>query len=139
MTAVSLHTVEYLNSQKERSPEWIFVFKVLPKDLAEKRELTTRLGITSVFVTHDQTEIMSMSDKIAVLSGGVVKQYDSPDAIYSAPKTEFVARFAGASNWIDGHHTFRPKKASLQFTERPNGLTHRFCPRNSWAVPISFI
>ena len=88
----------------------------------ELRELTTRLGITSVFVTHDQTEAMSMSDKIAVLSGGVVEQYDSPEIIYSAPKTEFVARFVGASNWIDGHHMFRPEKASLQYAEH----TQRF-------------
>lgn len=83
----------------------------------ELRELTTRLGITSVFVTHDQTEAMSMSDKIAVLSGGVVEQYDSPEIIYSTPKTEFVARFVGASNWIDAHHMFRPEKAALQFAE----------------------
>ena len=91
----------------------------------ELRELTTRLGITSVFVTHDQTEAMSMSDKIAVLSGGVVEQYDSPEIIYSAPKTEFVARFVGASNWIDAHHMFRPEKAALQFAE----ATQRFDTR----------
>ena len=88
----------------------------------ELRELTTRLGITSVFVTHDQTEAMSMSDKIAVLSSGVVEQYDSPEIIYSAPKTEFVARFVGASNWIDDHHMFRPEKAALRFAEH----TQRF-------------
>ena len=83
----------------------------------ELRELTNRLGITSVFVTHDQTEAMSMSDKIAVLYCGSVEQYDSPEVIYSAPKTKFVAHFVGASDWIDEHHMFRPEKASLQAAE----------------------
>lgn len=84
----------------------------------ELRELTAGLGITSVFVTHDQTEAMSMSDKIAVLSGGIVEQYDCPEVVYAAPKTEFVARFVGSSNWIDAHHMFRPETASMQFSEQ---------------------
>ena len=84
----------------------------------ELRELMARLGITSVFVTHDQTEAMSMSDKIAVLSSGIVEQYDRPETVYAAPKTEFVARFVGSSNWIDGHHMFRPENASMQFSEQ---------------------
>ena len=48
----------------------------------ELKELVSRLGFTAVFVTHDQTEAMSMSDKIAVLDGGVVQQYDTPEEIY---------------------------------------------------------
>lgn len=56
----------------------------------ELKELISHLGITAVFVTHDQMEAMSMSDKIAVLSGGIVEQYDSPEVIYSFPKTSFV-------------------------------------------------
>ncbi len=83
----------------------------------ELKELIARLGITAVFVTHDQTEAMSMSDKIAVLSCGVVEQYDSPEVIYSAPKTEFVARFVGSSNWIDRNHMVRPEKVSLEQSE----------------------
>lgn len=83
----------------------------------ELRNLVTRLGITAVFVTHDQMEAMSMSDKIAVLSAGVVEQYDVPETIYSAPRTEFVAKFVGSSNWIDDHHLFRPEKAALQGTD----------------------
>lgn len=81
----------------------------------ELRELVTRLGITAVFVTHDQTEAMSMSDKIAVLSGGVVEQYDTPEMVYSSPGTEFVAKFVGSSNWIDEKHLFRPEKATLSY------------------------
>lgn len=80
----------------------------------ELRELITRLGITAVFVTHDQAESMSMSDKIAVLSKGIVEQYDSPETTYSAPRTEFVARFVGSSNWIDENHLFRPELGTLE-------------------------
>ncbi len=79
----------------------------------ELKELISRLGITAVFVTHDQTEAMSMSDKIAVLNGGAVEQYAVPERIYSAPETQFVARFIGSSNWLDGTHMFRPEKAQL--------------------------
>ena len=77
----------------------------------ELKELISRLGITAVFVTHDQIEAMSMSDKIAVLNGGTVEQYDSPEEIYSAPATRFAARFIGASDWIDGERMFRPETA----------------------------
>ena len=77
----------------------------------ELRELTTALGVTSVFVTHDQTEAMSMSDRIAVLNGGFVEQYDAPEAIYHTPSTEFVARFIGKSNWLSDTEMFRPEAA----------------------------
>lgn len=79
----------------------------------ELKELITRLGITAVFVTHDQTEAMSMSDKIAVLSNGSIEQYDTPENIYEFPQTEFVARFIGSSNWIDKGRMCRPEKCSL--------------------------
>ena len=79
----------------------------------ELRELITRLGITGVFVTHDQVEAMSMSDAIAVCNAGHVEQYDTPEKVYEAPKTEFVAKFVGSSNWIDEHHMFRPENAEV--------------------------
>ncbi len=79
----------------------------------ELKDLMTRLKITAVFVTHDQMEAMSMSDKIAVLHSGVVDQYEGPEEVYAHPATEFVAKFVGSSNWIDEHHMFRPEKASL--------------------------
>ncbi|KMO86439.1 ABC transporter ATP-binding protein [Megasphaera cerevisiae DSM 20462] len=80
----------------------------------ELRELVSTRGITAVFVTHDQAEAMSMSDKIAVFSGGHIEQYDPPEEIYNHPATSFVARFVGSSNWIDDHHMFRPEKACIQ-------------------------
>lgn len=84
---------------------------------AELKELVSRLGITSVFVTHDQTEAMSMSDMIAVMSEGAVEQYDTPEKVYSSPASEFAARFVGASNWIDSRSMFRPESASEVPTE----------------------
>ncbi len=80
---------------------------------AEITALVSELGVTAVFVTHDQVEAMSMSDKIAVLSEGHIEQYASPEEVYSDPQTEFVAKFVGNSNWIDDKHMFRPEHAQL--------------------------
>lgn len=87
----------------------------------ELKELMTKLNITAVFVTHDQTEAMSMSDKIAVMNAGVVDQYEDPEEVYAHPATEYVARFVGSSNWIDKNQMFRPERASLVPLE--NGKT----------------
>ena len=80
----------------------------------ELKELTSALGITSVFVTHDQTEAMSMSDSIAVVNKGIIDQYDTPETIYNHPSTEFVARFVGKSNWLNDTEMFRPEMASTE-------------------------
>ncbi|MCY6369464.1 ABC transporter ATP-binding protein [Clostridium ganghwense] len=67
----------------------------------EIRKLQQQLGITTVFVTHDQEECFSISDKVAVMNKGVIEQYDTPENIYNYPSTEFVARFVGFENFID--------------------------------------
>ncbi|TAM86217.1 MAG: ABC transporter ATP-binding protein [Candidimonas sp.] len=64
----------------------------------ELRQLQRRLGTTTVFVTHDQEEALTMSDSIAVMSDGRIQQIGRPDDIYERPETEFVATFLGASN-----------------------------------------
>nr|WP_228447568.1 ABC transporter ATP-binding protein [Streptomyces paludis] len=68
----------------------------------ELRELQQRLGITMVFVTHDQEEAMSLSDRIAVMNGGRLEQLGTPTEIYRTPATRFVAEFIGAANILDG-------------------------------------
>ncbi|MFD5746310.1 ABC transporter ATP-binding protein [Streptomyces sp. NPDC127033] len=68
----------------------------------ELRELQQRLGITMVFVTHDQEEAMSLSDRIAVMNGGRVEQLGTPTEVYRAPATRFVAEFIGAANILEG-------------------------------------
>jgi ABC-type Fe3+/spermidine/putrescine transport system ATPase subunit len=66
------------------------------------REIQQRIGITTVFVTHDQDEALSISDRIAVMSGGKVEQYADPRTLYREPATHFVASFVGAMNFYEG-------------------------------------
>jgi sn-glycerol 3-phosphate transport system ATP-binding protein len=61
----------------------------------EIRALQQKLGITMVYVTHDQTEAMSMADRVVLLNGGHIEQNDTPDRLYGTPSTEFSARFIG--------------------------------------------
>ncbi|HWL82239.1 MAG TPA: ABC transporter ATP-binding protein [Roseomonas sp.] len=68
----------------------------------ELRELQHRLGVTSLYVTHDLEEALAMSDRIVVMRGGKIEQSGPPDEIYNYPRTEFVADFVGSSNLIRG-------------------------------------
>lgn len=68
----------------------------------ELKRLQKKLGITFVYVTHDQEEAMTMSDRIAVMSDGLILQIDNPVEIYEKPKSRFVADFIGESNIFDG-------------------------------------
>ena len=67
----------------------------------EIRRLQRRLGITTVFVTHDQDEAMTMSDRIVVMNVGVIEQGDTPEEIYRHPASVFVADFIGRANFLD--------------------------------------
>jgi len=69
---------------------------------AEIVEIQQRLGITSVFVTHDQEEALAIADRVAVMHGGLVEQVDTPAGVYARPRTEFVARFIGDGNFVPG-------------------------------------
>lgn len=68
----------------------------------ELKQLNRRLGITFVYVTHDQEEALTMSDRIAVMDNARVAQLGSPAEIYEHPRTPFVARFIGESNFLEG-------------------------------------
>ncbi|MBD5559055.1 MAG: ABC transporter ATP-binding protein [Clostridia bacterium] len=68
----------------------------------ELKRMQESLGITFVYVTHDQEEALAMSDAIAVLDGGSIQQIGSPVQIYNEPRNSFVADFIGESNIIDG-------------------------------------
>jgi spermidine/putrescine transport system ATP-binding protein len=75
----------------------------LRKDMQyELREIQQRLGITFVFVTHDQEEALAMSDWIFVMNDGVIQQNGTPEDIYDEPINHFVADFIGESNIVDG-------------------------------------
>ena len=71
----------------------------------ELRELQRRLGITTLYVTHDQIEALSMSNMIAVMSAGVTVQEGTPREIYLQPRSKFVAQFIGSTNQISGQVT----------------------------------
>ena len=68
----------------------------------ELRQMQQRLGITTVFVTHDQEEALTMSDRVAVMRGGRIEQMGAPADLYERPSTGFVASFLGASNFLEG-------------------------------------
>ena len=68
----------------------------------EVKRLQRELGITTVMVTHDQEEALGMADRIAVMDGGRVEQFGTPDEIYDRPATRFVAGFVGTSNLLPG-------------------------------------
>jgi putative spermidine/putrescine transport system ATP-binding protein len=82
----------------------------------ELQHVQREVGITFIYVTHDQEEALAMSDRIAVLSAGRIEQVGSPLEVYERPGTDFVAGFIGTSNLIerDGRHmTVRPEKIKL--------------------------
>ena len=75
----------------------------LRKDMqTELKKIQKRIGITFIYVTHDQEEALTMSDTIVVMNGGRIQQIGHPEDIYNEPKNAFVADFIGESNIIDG-------------------------------------
>jgi iron(III) transport system ATP-binding protein len=75
---------------------------------SEIRQLQTKLGVTTIMVTHDQEEALSMADRIVVMKGGRIQQMGTPQAVYRTPSNEFVADFIGRGNLlqasaVDGH------------------------------------
>jgi spermidine/putrescine transport system ATP-binding protein len=71
----------------------------------ELKHLQQKLGITFVYVTHDQEEALTMSDRICVMNNGLIEQLGTPDEIYERPKTKFVADFIGETNIFEGSVT----------------------------------
>lgn len=74
----------------------------------ELKEIQKKLKITTVYVTHDQEEALSLSDKIAVMKDGKLLQYGTPQQVYFEPKDSFTAEFVGQANFVDGK-MFRPE------------------------------
>jgi putative spermidine/putrescine transport system ATP-binding protein len=68
----------------------------------EIRHIQTELGITTLFVTHDQEEALAIADRVAVMRAGNIEQIGTPEELYRAPATDFVAEFIGLSNRVDG-------------------------------------
>ena len=90
----------------------------------ELKEIQRDLGITFIFVTHDQEEALTLSDRIAVFNDGRIEQLGTPTELYERPESRFVADFVGTSNLFDeersrsilgrdGHHSVRPEKMTV--------------------------
>ncbi len=96
----------------------------LDKQLREKMQfeitdLAHSLGITTVYVTHDQTEAMTMSDRVAVFDDGVIQQLAPPDKLYEEPQNSFVAQFIGENNTLEG--TVKEINGDLALVELDDG------------------
>ncbi|MEM6284167.1 MAG: ABC transporter ATP-binding protein [Chloroflexota bacterium] len=89
----------------------------------ELKDMQTRLGITFVFVTHDQEEALTMADRIAVLSDGKVLQVGTPSDIYENPVNRFVADFIGETNFLDGTLVEKTHESVEEFTVNDEVIT----------------
>ncbi|MBW8725782.1 MAG: ABC transporter ATP-binding protein [Inquilinus limosus] len=88
----------------------------------ELKALQRQVGITFVYVTHDQGEALAMSDRVAVFNRGRVEQIDTPAAIYDRPATAFVAGFVGASNMVDAATAGKLMGQARPFALRPERI-----------------
>ena len=94
----------------------------------EIRRIQKRVGITAIYVTHDQSEAMALSDQIIVMKNGVVEQMGTPQEIYYHPKNEFVADFIGEANFLrgtmigreNGHAVIRVEGHDMPVADRPD-------------------
>ena len=92
---------------------------------AELKAMQRKTGITFLFVTHDQEEALSMSDRVAVMNRGKIEQFGTPREVYLQPATRFVAGFLGAMNWLGGAGV-RPESTRLS-REAPENAPSRRC------------
>ena len=90
---------------------------------AELKAMQRKTGITFLFVTHDQEEALSLSDKLAVMNTGRIEQFGAPEDVYLRPRTAFVAGFLGAINWF-GKAGVRPESTRV-CREEPSGVPCR--------------
>ncbi|UOQ43304.1 ATP-binding cassette domain-containing protein [Halobacillus salinarum] len=96
----------------------------------EIKQLQKRLGITTIMVTHDQEEALSMADRIVVMNNGALEQSGLPQDIYDHPETPFVADFIGTMNFVgktfgasqNRHASIRPEHVKLLFTSSPSAF-----------------
>lgn len=86
---------------------------------AELRALQKRTGVTFIYITHDQSEALAMSDRVAVMSAGVLQQIATPRELYANPATPFVARFVGETNELAG--TVSAVSGGLAVVDTPRG------------------
>jgi putative spermidine/putrescine transport system ATP-binding protein len=88
----------------------------------ELKEIQERVGLTFIYVTHDQEEALTMSDRLAVFNHGRIEQTGTPAEVYERPETGFVAGFVGTSNVLEGEAAFAIAGDPHAFTIRPEKI-----------------
>ena len=96
----------------------------------EIRRIQRSLGITSVYVTHDQVEAMTLSDRVVIMNKGLIEQMGTPVEVYRTPCTRFVADFIGRANFIDASGGQRASTANSCESLRPDRAPDR-CERHA--------
>ncbi|WP_372838853.1 ABC transporter ATP-binding protein [Phaeovulum sp.] len=104
---------------------------------AEIRQMQRANGTTSVFVTHDQEEAFSISDRVAIMQAGRIMQFDTPETLYSRPANAFVARFVGFENLIEMRVVAR--KGDLVEAEAAGGALLTLSQADFGAIPDAFV
>jgi iron(III) transport system ATP-binding protein len=102
----------------------------------EIKELQRRLGITTIFVTHDQEEALVMADRIVVMSNGVIEQVGTPTEIYISPATPFVADFVGVMNFFPGQAAEKPDQVVMAQTPLQCAKPHHLQPGREVIIAI---
>jgi putative spermidine/putrescine transport system ATP-binding protein len=103
----------------------------------ELRALQQRLGITTIMVTHDQDEALTLADQVAIMRGGKLEQLGSPAEVYQAPASRFVAGFIGVSNFFRGRVDRRDGPSGRVTTETGPILTVADCPPGRDEVTVA--
>ncbi|MFK7762956.1 MAG: ABC transporter ATP-binding protein [Roseobacter sp.] len=116
----------------------------------ELRQLIKELGLTSIFVTHDQEEALTMSDRVAVMRAGKIEQVASPDDIFDRPATAYVADFIGVSNFWnahaengkvtlpDGQSVATDRSGTVRVMARPHNLKIAQPGDGAWTGTVTF-
>ena len=119
--------------------------KLREKMQLELISLRRKLGSTFIFVTHDQSEAMALSDQVAVMNRGRIEQIGAPEEIYQRPRTRFVASFIGQANFINGEQAKLMRGSLEKMPDRPQGKEwlvrpEHFTPRKvGQEIPAGFV
>ena len=102
--------------------------KVRVKLRRELRRIQQKLGITTIMVTHDQEEALSLADRVIVMNNSVIEQIDTPQKVYESPSSPFVADFVGTVNFVGGRRgAIRPESIRLSGEASEDSIPGRVC------------
>lgn len=102
--------------------------KVRVKLRRELRRIQQKLGITTIMVTHDQEEALSLADRVIVMNNSVIEQIDTPQKVYESPSSPFVADFVGTVNFVGGRSgAVRPESIQLHGEPSEDSIPGRVC------------